>query len=186
MPEDTEVFDITYPCVADDITLTSFATYAADVEAALVEVNAEATKALVRPAAIVDQTAGTAYTAGVSVVPSFNTEILDTDNMFTLAAPTILTVNTAGTYLINFECSTNMISTNTAHRGEILINGSPVASTETGPGGAGQQPPNPIAVSMLVQLAVGNTISVRVTIQGVGNNSTFPRLDATLVSYGGS
>lgn len=187
MPGTTATFGIDYPCVVEDITLASLQAYASDVEAALSSTTTTATKARLRPAALVRNSAGTAYTAGVAVVPSFGLVGIDTDGMFNLASPTVLTVQTAGTYLITFVCSSNMVSTNTSHKGEILINGATAAQVKSGVGIAGPQPPSPITTSVLAPLlTVGNTISVRVTVTGAGNDSTFPMLSATLISYGGS
>jgi len=185
MPETTSL-GITYPCLDELVTCASLVEFATDVENAIALTDALATKAVLRPAAVVRYTTGTAFTVGVPVIPSFGQEFIDTNNMFSLASPTILTVNTAGTYLINFVSSSNMGGTNTSHKAEILVNGSPVSTIKAGNGFAGNQPPNPITCTALVKLAIGNTISVRVTITGVGNDNTFPRLDATLVSYGGS
>jgi len=185
MPETTSL-GITYPCLGELVTCASLIEFATDTENAIVPVDTAATKARLRPAVAVQWTASTPYTVGVPVIPAFGQEFIDTDNMFTVATPTILTVNTAGTYLINFQSSSNMGGTNTSHKAEILVNGSPVSTIKAGNGFAGAQPPNPITCTALVKLAIGNTISVRVTITGVGNDNTFPRLDATLVSYGGS
>lgn len=180
-------FAIPAPCVGDDITLADLQNYATATESAISTVSATALKARVRPAATLYYLNGTPYTAGVAVIPSFGLEVLDTDNMFTLAAPTILTINTPGTYLVNFLSASNMSSTNTSHKAEILLNGATVATGKGGSGIAGAGPPNPIAVSTLLPLLVaGNTISVRVTVTGVGNDSTFPKLSAALISYGGS
>lgn len=186
MPYGSPTFGITAPCLGEPITVAALQAHVLSTEAALVTVNATALKARTRPAVTV--TGVTAYTAGVAVVPSFNTEIVDTDNMFTLSAPTVLTVNTPGTYLINFICSSNLLSTNTSHRGEILVNGNPIASMKQGLGVAGLNgPANPMQIHALAPLLVGgNTISVRVTVTGVGNDNIFPSLSATLISYGGS
>jgi hypothetical protein len=184
---DTANFAITYPCETDLINCTAFTTFAYDVEDALVSVNATATKARLRPAATVRYLVSTPYTAGVAVIPTLGLVAVDTDNMFSAATPTVLTVNTPGTYLITFVSSTNMASTNTSHKAEILVNGVSTAQVKSGVGIAGPQPPSPLTCSVLAPLlTAGNTISCRVTVTGVGNDSTFPLLSAALVSYGGS
>lgn len=183
MPE--TIGDIIVPCLTETISPDVFAAFATAVEADLSAVDAVARKALLRPAAVVRNTAGTAYTAGVALIPPFQVEVLDTDNMFTLAAPTILTVNTAGTYLITLESSTNLAAANTSHKAEILINGVSVAQSKGGTAIAGAQPPNPLDVAVLAPLLVAaNTISCRITVTGVGNDATFPQLSACLISYG--
>lgn len=173
--------------MGEAIELADFQNYATAVDNAISSVSAAAQKARVRPAATVYYLNSTAYTAGVAVIPSFSQVIIDTDNMFSLASPTILTVNTAGTYVVSFLSSTNMVSTNTSHKAEILLNGATAATMKGGTGIAGANPPNPLTVyALLPKLVAGNTISVRVTITGVGNDFTFPVLSATLLSYGGS
>lgn len=179
-------FGITAPCLGETITLAALQGHVMTTDAALVAVNATALKARVRPAATVSGQAN--YTVGVSVIPPYVTEVVDTDNMFSFGTPTVLTVNTAGSYLINVLASTNLTSTNTSHRCEILINGNPIASMEQGLGVAGLNgPANPMQLQALAPLLVAaDTISVRITVQGVGNATTFPTLSATLISYGGS
>lgn len=183
MPE--TIGSITVPCLLDGITVSSFTTFANDVDAVLTATEVVGTRARVRPSATVRNSSGTAYTAGVAVVPSFNLEIFDNDNMFTLAAPTVLTVNTGGTYLITLESSANMAAANTSHKAEILINGVSVAQSKGGSAITGNQPPNPLDVAILAPLLVAtNTISCRITVTGVGNDSVFPLLSASLISYG--
>lgn len=175
---------ITVPCMGEPITVASFSTFALGVEATLSPISALVTKALLRPAAVISST-GVAYTAGVFLTPSYATEILDTDNMFTLAAPTILTIQTAGTYLATLNSSSNLAATNTSHRAEILVNGVVMSFTKSGSGITGNQPPNPLSQQILLPtLSVGDTISTRILISGVGNDFTFPQLSAALVSYG--
>jgi hypothetical protein len=103
--------------------------------------------------------------------------------MFSPTFPTILRANTAGTYLISLLSSTNLDVTNTSHKAEIII-GSAASSTETGTGLSGQQPGSPLPQQVMAQLAVNDTISVLITVNGVGNGTTFPLLSAALISYG--
>lgn len=186
MPYSSPNFGITAPCLGELITATALQSHVLTTEAALVTVNATATKARVRPTVTV--TGSSAYTAGVAVIPPFTAEIADTDSMFDLATPTVLTVRTNGSYWITFRCSSNLASTNTSHKGEILVNGSPIASMKQGMGVVGTNgPANPLGIHAFAPLlVVGNTISVRVTVTGVGNANTFPQVSATLITYGGS
>lgn len=184
MPYVSPVFAITAPCVGDPVTvgLGSQSTYALSAEAAIATVDATGRKALLRPTAIV-RGGGTAFVAGTPVIPSFNTEILDTDNMWTAGSPTIVTINTPGTYLASFIVSSNIISTNTAHRAEILLNGNPISTVRSGPGISGPGAPNLLMVEALARLVATDQISVRVTVSGVGNSTTVPQLSVSLVSY---
>lgn len=186
MPYSSPTFGITAPCLGELVTVAALQDNVNTTEAALIAVNATALKARVRPAATV--TGVSAYVVGVPVIPPYTAEVVDTDNMFDFGAPTVLTIRTAGTYLINLTSLTNLVSTNTSHRAEILVNGNPIASMEQGLGVAGiNGPANPLQLHALAPLLlVADTISVRITVNGVGNASTFPSLSATLISYGGS
>jgi len=183
MPYTSPAFGITVPCVTEAVNPSNFELLARGTEAAISTVDASATTALLRPAVLLRNTAGTPFTVGVPVVVSFNTEDVDTNGMWTAAAPTIVTINTAGTYLVTVVCSTNL-SNNTSHKCEILLNGNPISSFKSGPGFAGTSPPTPIPVEILQRFAVADQITVRVTITGTDNFSTFPQLAAVLVSYG--
>lgn len=183
MPDSSGTFAITVPCESELVTLAALQEYSYDLEAAIAAVDVAGEKARKRPAAAVRGV--TAYTAGVAVLQSFSTVASNNDNMFNPATPTVLTVQTAGSYLITANCSTNMISTNTSHKGEILINGVLATQTKSGAGLTANQPPNPLTVAAFApNLVVGNTISLRITVTGVGNDSTFSQLYACLISYG--
>lgn len=186
MPYSSPNFAITAPCLGEPLTAAALQGHVLSTEAALQSVNTVAAKARVRPTATVTGVA--AFTAGVALVPAFNAEVFDNDNMFTLAAPTVLTINTNGSYVVTLKSSSNLLSTNTSHRAEILLNGNPIASIEQGMGVVGTNgPATPISLHAFAPLLVaGNTISARITVNGVGNSNTFPQLSATLITYGGS
>lgn len=187
MPETIPPFGISVPCIGDIIDPTVFGTFAASVESAIAAVDLVGVKALRRPGVLVASTTGTPFVTGVPVVAGFNQEIFDTDNMWTLVAPTLLTIQTAGSYLVTAVDSSNLINTDTSLKTEILLNGNPISTSKTGSGVAGVGAPSPAMVEAFApQLIVGDQLSLRVTVTGVGNNSTFPQFGATLISYGGS
>jgi hypothetical protein len=182
----TTTFAIPYPCETDLITSASMAAYANGVEAALVTTDAAGTKARLRPAAVAKSSLQS-YVAGTPLVMSYSLVAANIDNMFSLAAPTVFTVNTAGSYLVTAIAIANIATTNTSFRCEILLNGAVVSTGKSGPGIAAAQPPNPMfAQVFLPQLLVGNTLSSRITVTGVGNDIAAVTLSASLITFGGS
>lgn len=186
MPIDVGTYGLTVPCLSDVVSCTSLQNFAVDVDTALTSVESNTTTALVRPAVRTTAT-GTPYTAGLPLIPAFTGVFYDTTGMWRPATPTDLIPTADGLYLVVANVSTNLAGTNTAISVEILLNGSTVCSTSTGPGvTGGQQPPNPLSCATLAMGTANlTTFRVRVTVTGVGNDNTFPSLSATLVSYGG-
>jgi hypothetical protein len=185
MPDSDGTFGITVPCETEAVTLAALQEFSYDQEAAIATVDVAATKARVRPAVAVRGFPGTAYTAGVAVVQSYGTIGFDNNNMFSLATPTVITIRTAGTYFLVGVPTANMASTNTSLKGELLINGVLAAQSKDASGIAGVLPPNPGNVSVLApNMIVGDTVSLRITVTGVGNDSAFSTLYACLISYG--
>jgi len=182
MPHTTNTFSIVSPCLTEAVSPTSFELLARGTESAISVVSATATTALLRPAVLLNG-ASNAFTVGVPLVVSFASETLDTDNMWSSGAPTIVTVNTAGTYLITVINNANL-QNNSSHKCELLVNGNAVCTVKSGPGIAGTAPPSALMLAAGLRLLVADQITVRTTITGVDNNSTFPTLGATLVSYG--
>jgi hypothetical protein len=186
MPDTSGTFSITVPCENETITLAGLQEFSADIEAAIAAVNVVGTRARVRPAlALAWATPGTPYVAGTPVLMNFGNPGFDNDSMFNPATPTIATVKTAGTWLIVGRPVANMTITNTSFKGEVLVNGTAVAAAKTGSALAGNQPPNPLSLPVMVpNMIVGDQISLRITVTGVGNDSAFSFLFACLVSYG--
>lgn len=185
MPDTRGTFAITVPCVGETVTLAGLQEFSTDQEAAIAAVDVVGTAARVRPAVAVRGSQGTAYVAGVAVLQSYATVTFDNNNMFSLATPTIITIRTAGSYLLVGEPRANMAGTNTSLKGELLINGALATQTKDGSGTAGVAPPNPInVVAFAPNMIVGDTVSLRITVTGVGDNFAFSSLYAYLFSYG--
>lgn len=184
MPDSSGTYAITVPCATEPITMAALQEFSNDQEAALAIVDTYATKAQRRPAVALSG-AATAYTAGVAVLQNFSAVGYDNDNMFSLATPTIFTIRTAGSWLITASPRANMAGTNTSFRGEILINGVLATQGKDASGIAGVQPPNGgTVVAFAPDMLVGDTVSLRLTVTGVGNDFAFSQIFACLISYG--
>jgi len=185
MPDSAGTFSITVPCETELITTAALQEFAVDQESAIALVDVIATKARVRPAAMVRSSSGTAYTAGVAVVQSYNIVGFDNDTMFSLASPTILTIHTAGAWLLVGVPTANMASTNTSLKGELLVNGALTTQSKDASGITGVPPANPgNVVAFVPNMIIGDQVSLRITVTGVGNDSAFSYLYACLISYG--
>lgn len=184
MPDSSGAYAITVPCATELITLAALQEFSTDQEAALAAVDTYATKAQRRPAVALSG-AATPYTAGVAVLQNFSAVGYDNDNMFNLATPTVFTIRTAGSWLITAAPRANMAGTNTSLKGEILINGALATQGKDGSPLAGSSPPNGgTVVAFAPNMLVGDTVSLRITVTGVGNNSAFSQIYACLISYG--
>lgn len=94
---DTPIYGITYPCVGDVIDPADFATFAADVEAALVAVDAEATAVLQAPYARCNVVSATAQGVQTTLaLTTFNSRGIGVN-----PGAGTLTVPTAGLYFVS-------------------------------------------------------------------------------------
>lgn len=186
MPDSTGTFAITVPCATEPITVAALQEFSYDQETAIAAVDVFATKAQFRPAVALSAVGiNTPYTAGVAVLQNFGTVGYDNNAMFSLATPTIFTIRTAGSWLITAQPRANMAGTNTSLKGEILINGVLATQHKEASGIAGVSPYNgPSVVAFAPNMIVGDTVSLRITVTGVGNDFAFSQIYACLISYG--
>lgn len=178
MPGATPVFGIRYPVMGDPITTTVFQDEATDIEAAVASVDALATARLNRPYVVVFGS----FTAVIAVetVVTWTGEGRDTDNMFTLGAPTVLTVNTPGVYLVTANMDSPFATTITAVRTSLLRNGvvQYAQSKRSQNNGIGAD----TLLSGLISCAAGDTLQVRFLWTGTGGPaSSFSVVSACLV-----
>lgn len=185
MPDSTGTFAITVPCLTEPITPAALQEFAIETEAAIAAVDVAATRARVRPAIALSGFPGTPYTAGVAVLQSFGFVGFDNDGMYNSGTPTIFTIRTAGSWLITAAARANMAGTNTSLKGEVLINGVLATQHKEASGLAGVSGFNgPDVVAFAPNMIVGDTVSLRITVTGVGNDSAFSQIYACLISYG--
>jgi hypothetical protein len=177
MPGATPVFGIRYPLLGEAITTAVFQNEATDIEATLAALDALATQRLNRPTvAVFGNTPGVAV--NVETVATWTGESRDTDNMFTLGAPTVLTVVTPGIFLVTVDASTpSSTTTLTSYRASILKNGV-VQYAQT----ARSSQAADITLAGLVSCAAADTIQARLYWNGTGGPATiFTVVNATLV-----
>lgn len=163
---------IVYPCGGETIDPGVFEEYADTTQDALAATDAIALQVTRPPAAQVARFFfSQSIAAGVSTAISWNTERYDTGGLFTLASPTVLTVQSAGTYMVsNWLTEVSNPTTGTSLRQAILVNGSERAFNKsdalTGSFGySGEQ----WVSALLINLVVGDQISVNVLFTGTGN-----------------
>jgi hypothetical protein len=183
MPATTPL-GIQYPCSGEQIDCDALETYAETTQQAITDTQALVTQALNPAATWVRRAAAQAIAVNVSTAVSFDQEMYDTSGMFTLGAPTVLTVVTPGTYLVNFGGQVSSFPTTlTSLRFALALNGTEVAYAKSDAGTASIGANGPMYVSQLLpSLSAGNTISANVLFTGSGSLGIAAYMAATLVS----
>lgn len=131
MPGSTNIFAIPFPCVGDAINSDQFASYSLGVEAALGTVWTDANNALQPPAVSVFNSAGQVIATGVTTAIAENSVNYDRGGFFNLAAPTILTIPSSGSYFLASTSTVNLTGNVTSVRWAFLRNGAEVAYWES-------------------------------------------------------
>lgn len=160
---DTANFSITYPCEGTAITLSDFSTYANDVEAALAQIDTEATAVTHVPYAFAQLSTATAV--GVEATMTFSNT---SGSGVTIGASTF-TIITAGLYRANtITGATQSTLTITSQRQAIAVNGTNVVACKW-------RGNNPADVNVYfggygtdLSLAVGDTVSFKYLWTGTG------------------
>lgn len=168
------------------MTCASLQTYAETVQDAL-----DATQALIDdrlnpPAVWVRRSfsAGQAISAGVTLVLSYAEVMYDTDTMFNLVAPTLITIFSPGTYLVNLESNIGAVpATLTSYRIAILVNGAEVAYYKSDAGTGTNSASQPIFVSaMPISLVPGDNITTTALFTGTGAGTNSHYLSVMRIS----
>jgi hypothetical protein len=180
VPGSTSTFAIPFPCVGDAIDPAQFASYSFGVEAALGTVWADATSALQPPAVSVKNTLGQNIATGVTATLNYNIVNYDRGGFFTAAAPTILTIPSAGSYFLSSSSSVNLTGNVTSVRWAFLRGGVEIAYWETQSDGVFS---TSSGVGLNV-LAVGMTAGEQITMNVLYTGATatlnfFGRITAT-------
>jgi hypothetical protein len=182
MPGVTDNFAIPFPC-EQELTSNVFQAYATGAEAALSTVAADATSATSPPAVGLQFSSGTVAATGVTTAISYGVINWDTVGMFTLASPTIVTIQRAGTYLVTSNTTGNLTGNITPIRYAVLRGGTEVAYRESQNTGA-IIPSSMFSVSVLMPfMTVGEQITTNVLYTGAQPTlSFFGRLTVTRVA----
>lgn len=97
----TPIYGIEYPCSGDTIDPSVLADFATSMDAALAQGQVDLVEATSKPNAQMTSEVSQAVTINTTTALTFATEIYDNDNMVDIAvAPTVLTIQTAGAYLV--------------------------------------------------------------------------------------
>lgn len=181
----TTPLGITYPCGGDTIDCTAMQTNAESIQDALDATQALADDALA-PASVwvTRDTPLQSIAAGVTTTISYLAFMYDTDTMFNLATPTIITINTPGTYLAQlFWRLGSSPTTFTSGRGAILVNGVEFAymKVDAGTSGANSGPPFYVS-ALLTGLTAGTQITTTTLFTGTGNMGQFADFSVMRVS----
>lgn len=183
MPALTPEFEIQYPCAGDTIDPAALEAYAQTTQDALNEVAALGVAALQPPRVLVRQVTGTDLVAGALTTATFDTEIWDTASMFTLAAPTIITLPENGSYLISVQTRvTSIPGVPVSLRMGLLIDGVEFAAKKS-ESGTPQGFASPIWTSVLAPSeAAGSQVTVTLLYQGTLTLRTACLISALKVS----
>jgi hypothetical protein len=179
----TDTFGIDYPCVQDTITLSSLAQFANDVDTAFSTVNTTATAALTPPSVRVaaDQV-GPTLTAGVNTTITWERELWDTANMWTVVSPTLITIPTTGTYLATARITRFSFAGNcTGYRGQILLAGTVLTASGDANVTSGNLGSN-ITLAALVRATAGQTMTLTQLFTGTATANVGGYFEVTMVS----
>lgn len=182
----TTPLGITYPCSGSQIDCDALSDYANSAQVAITGTQRLVAQALRPPAVWVRRPfgSGQVIAAGVSTVMSYTEEMYDTADMFTLAAPTLITISQPGTYLVNCQTQrTSSPATLTSSRASILLNGVEQAYQKSDGGTSAFNANDPQYVStILTSLVVGDQVTTACLFTGTGNMGMAHIVSCTRIS----
>lgn len=165
MPDTTPIYGFTFPCPDETITSAAFTTLANQIDAKLLDVNADLTLALNRPN--MDQGATTptqTITAGV-------------DTVLTIAT-SLYTIPAAGVWVVRASINTLGVATVNMMRGRIRQNGTVRFSYVTNTEGNN---PGPVIPLGPIVAAAGDAITLQFLFNGAGTMDVFANLNAKML-----
>lgn len=179
MPGTTSL-GVSYPCAGEAITLATLQGFSNSVESALVATNTIATDALY-PDAVRLYTLNQTLTANVTAAASWFAAEYDRGGLWNPGSPTIVTIQSPGTYMIGAEVDISSPPTLTAMRMAILVNGVEKAveksQSNTSPWISGE-----LHVTYLAPvLTAGTQITVNLLYTGTGTDNSNSNLTVTQV-----
>lgn len=162
---DTPNFAITYPCEGFGVAVADFATFATDVEAALVTVDAEATAVTHTPYAL--QVTNTNPAVGVATTLVFVASGFNFSSGITVAA-NAFTAITPGLYMVTAQTQpVSSTLTLTSARTSILKNAVLVNAIKRKPS-ASSPAVNGMTISAPVELLAGDVVAFQYLWTGTG------------------
>lgn len=183
MPASTPL-GITYPCSGETINPAVFQTYAETTQDAIDATQVLVGLALAPPTVLVDTIPGQSIAAGATTTIAYNLEAYDTAGMWVVGSPTLLTVQSAGTYLVNLWFQRLVQpTTHLSSRAAILLNGTEYSYFKSDDGTGSFTASTPFMVStILPSLIVGDQITTTHLFTGTGNMTVRHVVSATKIS----
>jgi len=179
---------IVYPCGGDTIDTDVFIDYASSVQNAISNTQALADQSSRPPAASVrTDLAGQTIAAGVTSIITYAAAftMYDTMAMFTDTTPTLITIQSPGSYLVNVWSTRESFPTDLfSHRVAIRLNAVEQAFHKQDGGGGGiDNASQPFFVSALLSgLIIGDLITTTHLFTGVGTMEVRHAVSVTKVS----
>lgn len=176
---------ITYPCSGETIDPAVFQTYAETTQDAIDATQALVTLAFEPPTVLV----GTAspfqvVAAGATTTIAYQNVTYDTAGMYNAGTPTLITVQSNGTYLANLWYSRiSPATTETSTRAAILVNGAEVAYAKSDDGtGTFSAATNFMVSAVIPSLIIGDQITTTFLFTGTGNMTVRHNVSVTKIS----
>lgn len=162
---------IVYPCSGDTINPAVFQTYAETTQDALDATQALIDSATQPPTVLVQTSPAQSIAAGVTATMGYQALTYDTAGMWNAGTPTLITIQSNGTYLVNLWSSrAGVPTTETSARAAILLNGTEQAFHKSDDGTASFSASSNFMVSaVLPSLVVGDQITSTFLFTGTGN-----------------
>lgn len=160
----TPIYGIVYPCSGETIDPSVLADFARSLDAALAQGTSDLARVTNRPNAQMTATASQLVAINTTTSLTFATEVYDNDTMIDLAASTtVLTVRTAGAYLVwGSYRMTSGFATLTSTVVIITVNGVEVAREVTTTSDL------EFGVTVPLNLLVGDTVGLQARWNGTG------------------
>lgn len=184
MPGTTSL-GIIYPCGGDTIDPGVFQDYAESTQDALDATQALIDEAFGPPTVLVaTDTPGQVIAAGVTATVAYQNLTYDTAAMWNAGTPTLITVQSPGTYLVNlWSTRTVQPTTQTSARAAILVGGVERVAHKSDDGTASfSASPAFMVSSIFTGLLVGDQITSTFLFTGTGNITIRHSISVTKIS----
>jgi hypothetical protein len=176
---------ITYPCGGDTLDSAAFQTYADTTQDALDATQSLIDSAFSPPTVLVATSPpGQVIAAGVTATMAYQDVTYNAFAMYNAGSPTLITIQSAGTYLVNLWSSrTVQPTTHTSSRAAILLGGVEQAYHKSDDGTASfSAAPQFMVSAVLPGLSVGNQITTTFLFTGTGNITVRHSVSVTKIS----
>lgn len=169
---------ISYPCSGEAISLAGIADHANTTQAALSAARGLAQQVERPPAAFLRRSLSSqTLTAAAAALISFDMEVYDTADMWSAGAPTVVSIPSAGTYLVEAVIRASAFPGSPASlQASILLNTVSVAARKSDGGTPTSIANNTYVSTLLPGLVVGDQITLSGLYQGTLTLGVQPQL----------